>query len=246
MLRHFFLGILFLLTLTGLNAQVGGIKEEVDTLRNHFSFGGKILTRGWELGLQFERARVKGRHQFILHLSHLKETGEIRRESLFQASEGTRFVMNKVNYLIPLHLGYGRSITLVPKTRFSKVRLAASLTLGPTLGIVAPYSVYKFVPFQGNPELGYREVSTFYEQLSYEEVIGEVGFVSGARSARYQMGLTGIAGLQLDMGEKHDFIRAATVSLRADFFPGKVELIRDQVRQVLISGGIGVLIGNAW
>ncbi len=246
MLRHFFLGILFLLTGFGLKAQGSEIKEEVDTLRNHFSFGGKILNRGWEVGLQFERVRVNGRHQFVLHLSHLKETGEIRRESLFQAQEGTRFVMNKVNYLIPLHLGYGRSVSLIPKTRFSKVRLAASLTLGPTLGVVAPYSVYKFVPFQGNPDLGYREVSTFYEQLSYEQIIGEVGFVSGARSAKYQIGLTGIAGLQLDLGEKHDFIRAATLSLRADFFPGKIELIRDQARQVFISGGIGILIGNAW
>jgi hypothetical protein len=246
MLRHFFLGILFLLTLHRLTGQGVEIKEEVDTLKNHFSFGGKILSRGWELGLQFERSRVKGRHQFVVNLSHLKEMGEIRRESLFQAQEGTRFVMNKVNYLIPLHLGYGRSISLIPKTRFSKVRLAASLTLGPTLGIVAPYSVYKFVPFQGNPDLGYREVSTFYEQLSYEEIIGEVGFVSGARSAKYQIGVTGIAGLQLDLGEKHDFIRAATLSLRADFFPGKVELMRNQVRQVFLSGGIGILIGNAW
>jgi hypothetical protein len=246
MLRHFFLGILFLLTGFGLKAQGSEIKEEVDTLRNHFSFGGKILSRGWELGLQFERSRIKGRHQFVVNLSQLKETGEIRRESLFQAQDGTRFVMNKVNYLVPLYFGYGRSITLIPKSRFSKVRLAMSLTLGPTLGIVVPYSVYKFVPFPGNPELGYREVSNFYEPLTFEEIIGEVGFVTGTRSASYRMGLTGIAGFQLDLGDKHDFIRAATLSFRADFFPGKVEIVRDQVRQMFLSGGIGILIGNAW
>lgn len=246
MFRKCFTWILFLCTGAGLMAQTPVIREEVDTLKNHFSFGGQILTRGWKIGLQYERARISGRHQFILNLCHFKEIGELRRESLFRAQDGTRFVMNKVNYLLPIHLGYGRSFTLVHKTRFSKARLAMSITLGPTVGMIVPYSIYKFVPFAGNPDLGYREVSNFYEPLAYEEIIGEVGFVTGTRSAAFQMGVTGILGLQLDLGEKHDFIRAATLSFRTDFFPEKVEIVRNQSRQIFLSGGIGVLIGNAW
>lgn len=246
MLVKCFTWIVFLCTGVGLMAQTPIIKEEVDTLKNHFSFGGQILTRGWSMGMQYERARINGRHQFIVSLSHFKEIGEIRRESLYRAQDGTRFVMNKVNYLLPFHLGYGRSYTLIQKTRFSKARLGLSITLGPTIGYVVPYSIYRFVPYQANPDIGYREVSNFYEHLAYEEVIGEVGFVTGTRTAAFQMGMTGTIGLQLDLGEKHEFIRAATMSFRTDFFPGKVEIMRNQNRQIFFSGGIGFLIGNAW
>lgn len=246
MLRKCFTWILFLCTGAGLMAQTPVIKEEVDTLKNHFSFGGQILTRGWSMGMQYERARTNGRHQFIINLSHFKEIGEIRRESLYRAQDGTRFVMNKANYLLPIHLGYGRSFTLIQKTRFSKARLGLSITLGPTIGWVVPYSIYKFVPFPSNPDIGYREVSNFYEQLSYEEIIGEVGFVTGTRNAAFQLGSSATIGLQLDLGEKHEFIRAAILNFRTDFFPGKVEIMRNQNRQIFFSGGIGFLIGNAW
>ncbi len=224
----------------------GGTNQDSSVIRNYFSFGGQVLSRGWSAGLQYERAGQTTRHVFLAYLSHFKENGEIRRESLFRAQEGTRFVMYKVNYLIPLHLGYGRSFTLIEKSKISRSRLGLSLTLGPTLGIVVPYQVYKFVPIQGNPNLGYREVATFYESLAFEDVIGEVGFISGTRNASYVMGMTGMVSVQLDFGEKEDFIRAAFLSFRGDFFPGKVEMIRQEARQSYLSGGVGFWLGNAW
>lgn len=235
-------------SITALRAQIRDQQQEKEPepIRNFFAFGGHVLTRGWNVGLQYERAVPSGRHLFIATVSHIKDRAELRRESLFQAQQGTRFVMNKVHYLVPIHLGYGRSFTLIEKTKVSRSRLGAGFTLGPTLGVVVPYSVYRFVPLQGNPELGFREVATFYQDLQYEDVIGEVGFVQGARSASYQFGMTGTLHVQLDFGEKDEFIRAASLLFRADFFPGKVDIMRNDPRQVLLSGGVGLLLGNAW
>jgi len=229
-----------------LEAQVRGKIAEEQILKNFFSFGGQILTRGWDVNIQYERARVKDRHLFVLHASHLKDRAELKRESLFRSQNGTNFIMNKVNYLMVLHAGYGRSFVLFDRNQFSKAQLSAGFVAGPTLGFLIPYKIYRFVPIQGNLQLGYREEATFYDGVAYEDVIGEMGIVQGSRDMKYCPGISLQGRLQLDLGEKADFIRSVLLSLRADCFVRDITLLLPYQQKVFYSGGIGFMLGNAW
>lgn len=239
----FFLGIIQVFSLMA-QEKVGSKEEQ--PLKNHFSFGGQILSRGWMAGMQYQRNHTRGRHHIVLQLSSLKHPSEKKRESLFMSQNGTRFVMNKVNYLMMIHAGYGRSYMLYGKDKFSKSSLSAVFSAGPSLAMVIPYRIYKFVPDPASPYTGTREETSFYEPVPFADVIGELGFMHGIKSVKYKPGLSVQAGLQLDMGDKDDFIRAVSLSIRTDYLLKEVAILLPDQEQWFISGGIGFLIGNAW
>jgi|GEM_PF-5013401 len=219
---------------------------EDQVLKNFFSFGGHLNTRGWDAGIQYERVRTKGRHLAVLQLSYMRDRGEIRRESLFKSQNGTNFVMNKVNYFMMLHTGVGRSFTLFDRDKFSRARLSAGFIAGPSLGLIIPYRIYRFVPYQGSTQLGYREEASFYDGVTYEDVIGELGLMRGSRNMRYCPGATAEFRLQMDLGEKADFIRAISLHLRADYFYRGVTIVLPKPQYLFLTGGIGFMLGNAW
>jgi len=227
----------------------GQVKSKLpeDLVLNHFfSFGGHLNTRGWDLGLQYEKARIKnGRHLAVLQLSYMRDRAEIRRESLFKSQNGTNFVMNKVNYFMMLHAGFGRSFTLFDRDKFNRARLSAGIVAGPSLGLIIPYKIYRFVPTQ-NILIGVREEASFYDDVKYEDVIGELGLMHSTRNMRYCPGATLQLRVQLDMGEKADFIRAISMHLRADYFYRGVTIVLPNEQYLFLSGGIGFMIGNAW
>lgn len=228
----------------------GQVKSKLpeDLVLNHFfSFGGHLNTRGWDVGLQYEKARIKkGRHLAVLQLSYMRDRAEIKRESLFKSQNGTNFVMNKVNYFMMLHAGFGRSFTLFDRDKFNRARLSAGIVAGPSLGLIIPYRIYRFVPSQGNVLIGYREEASFYDDVKYEDVIGELGLMRSTRNMRYCPGATLQLRLQLDMGEKADFIRAISLHLRADYFYRGVTIVLPKEQYLFLSGGVGFMIGNAW
>jgi hypothetical protein len=242
----FFVAILAIWPIT----LIGQVKSKLpeDLVLNHFfSFGGHLNTRGWDVGLQYEKARVnKTRHLAVLQLSYMRDRAEIRRESLFKSQNGTNFVMNKVNYFMMLHAGFGRSFTLFDRDKFNRARLSAGVIVGPSLGLIIPYKIYRFVPSQGNVLIGFREEASFYDDVKYEDVIGELGLMRSTRNMRYCPGATIQMRLQLDMGEKADFIRAISLHLRADYFYRGVTIVLPNEQFLFLSGGIGFMIGNAW
>jgi len=214
--------------------------------RNHLAFGGGLLTRGWGLEVQYTLKANGYYHWFPLSLNYVKDYREFKRESLFKGQDGKSFILNKANYLLILGVAYGRMVDIIPIGKINKVNLKGGFAAGPSLALLVPYRIEKFVPDPNNPLLGTRQLTSFYEGVPYEQVISEAGFMSSTAEVKYKLAFTLRGQLELELGAEEAFIRAVTLGTRVDLFPNPIIVLIPYSRQVFYTGSIGFLMGNAW
>ena len=201
-----------------------------------FTWGINKNTNGGLIGgavMKFSRALNDQQFRTIgFEIINVKHPKELKRPS----HTGGQFQYGKSNHLFALRGQYGRDFILFKKAPQSGVQINASITAGPTLGIVAPYYVVLGSTGKAEP---YTDPSTI------DQIQGSGSILDGLSSASILPGLNAKTSISFEMGAFKSNVTGFELGLLMEAYPKEVELMLDHDnRAVYFSAFITLFYGN--
>lgn len=177
----------------------------------------------------------------VMNVKHPKEH---RRTS----AAGNPFIYGKSHYLYAIRGQYGRDFILFKKAPQQGVQINASIAIGPTLGIVAPYYVKvgdskTAVPFGYDPKtVGPGKTPVLYP---YQSITGTGHLFQGLGESKIKPGINVKASLTFEMGAFKSNVTGFEIGTLIEAYAGKVELMPvEDNNSVFLSAFITLFYGQ--
>ena len=205
-----------ILCTSGLHAQSNG-KSTGAEYQKEWLYGLNFNTNGGLIGglmFKYARAMTPRTYQVLsveaVHIKHPKE----RRATI--VTSGRSFIPGKINHLYAIRPTIGLERIFFKKAREKGVQVSGLFSVGPSLGIVAPYIIEydgQFVAY--DPSL-HGDISK----------ISGVGFpTDGLGDAKFELGGTGKASLFFEMGTGNKSVAGFEVGMTLDYYSNKINLL---------------------
>jgi hypothetical protein len=171
-------------------------------------------------GVFVKYAQKKGDRQyqtFAVYLMNLKNPREVRYPSVFT---GNTYIYGKTNYLYGIRLQYGREYLLFKKAAQRGVQVNATVSAGPSIGILAPYYLeYAFGP---NNVVGQYDPNI---HVSRNNILGTGRIFQGIGDSELRVGANAKAGLIFEFGTFKKGVTGIEIGISGDIYSGEVELV---------------------
>ncbi len=235
-----YVGLVTLLLVLFSQFSFGQIKQEYD-YSSEIIWGINKNTNGGLIGgfiLKYGREINEGFFEtFGVELSNVKHPKEQRT----QTANGSTFIWGKQNYLYTVRLQYGREKILFKKAPQQGVQINALLSVGPTIGLVAPYYISvalgpfesQSVPF--DPDI----------HKSQRNIIGTGRLFQGLGEADFKLGANLKAGLNFEFGTFKRNVTGFEVGFMLEAFTEEIVIVPEaENRSVFPSAFITLFYGS--
>ncbi|SMD35396.1 hypothetical protein SAMN04488029_2496 [Reichenbachiella faecimaris] len=212
-----------------------------------FIWGINKNTNGGLIGgfiMKFSSAISETQFQTIgFEIMNVKHPKEHRRTS----AAGNPFIYGKSNYLYAIRGQYGRDFILFKKAPQQGVQINASIAVGPTIGIVAPYYVkvgdsQTAVPFGYDPKTTGSATPLLY---SYQTITGTGHLFQGLGESKIKPGLNLKASLTFEMGAFKSNVTGFEIGGLVEAYAGTIELMPEEDNNaVFLSAFITLFYGQ--
>jgi len=218
--------LLFIFSVFGLilAAPLTAIAQEDDIYEysTEFIWGvNKNTNDGLIGGFIFRHSQVIKNNQFRtigVELINVKHPQEFRHNSF----TGNTFIWGKENYLYSIRFQYGRDWVLFKKAAQQGVQIKAGVSVGPTIGLVAPY----YIEIQVGP--GTTITEPFDPEKhgnSFLNIIGTGGVFQGLFESDVRLGVNIRSGLSFEFGTFKSNVTGFEVGLMLEAFTKEVVLV---------------------
>ncbi|MCS7018114.1 MAG: hypothetical protein RMJ87_03185 [Cytophagales bacterium] len=154
-------------------------------------------------------------HLFYLDVVNVRHPKEQRAQSRLS---GESFVPGKQNYLLLVRPHYGRELILFRRAAEQGVQVAASLSAGPSIAVIAPYLIeYRFGT--GNIRLEQYDPA---RHPSFDQVIRTSRFGESLSQSKFGVGGSVRAALAFEFGNFRTNVTGVEAGFMADFLAQKV------------------------
>jgi hypothetical protein len=198
-----------------------GVAQTQDSYeyQSEFTWGINKNTSGGLIGgFVFKKSRKLSDRileTYGLEIMNVKHPQEVRRNSV---QTGNFFTYGKSNFLYTFRLQYGRDLILFKKAPQQGVEIKAVFSVGPSIGVVAPYYVERqsgslTVREQYNPEIAAEEI---YGPGRLFQGLGESDFVFGANIK---------AALNFELGAFKSQVTGFEAGFLLDAYTKKIEMV---------------------
>lgn len=227
--------------------------EEEVNVTGGFWIGGHISSRGWGFNMNYLRGKKDRDWHLIVGFDafHLRDSRELRIESIFNNQGGRDFVFGKLNYFFVVSPTVGIYKDLFREKSGSMIDVSVAIQAGPALGILSPYYIEVARSSPGISAFNIRSVEPFDPEIhAYIDIIGRSGIFSEQLQPETEIGLSVRTFTLIDLTRSRKYISGLQAGIQADIFPEEVAILapRDGVenRQAFISFTLGLVIGNRW
>ena len=152
-------------------------------------------------------------HGGILEIVNVKHPQEQR----YYSESGNTYIGGKQHYLYSLRLSYLREYTFFKKAAQQGVQVNGLVSLGPTLGIEAPYYV--------EVKKGNQTVKEPYDPNKNQRIVGSGNILQGIGESSIVPGLNAKAGVSFEFGTFKSNVVGVEVGFQVDFFTREIVLI---------------------
>jgi hypothetical protein len=222
MMRHqkfyfFFIG--FTLIVAGTNAQT----QDSYDYQSEFTWGINKNTYGGLIGgFVFKKARKlndRVLQTYGLELMNVKHPQEVRQSS---QHTGNYFIFGKSNYLYAIRLQYGRDLILFKKAPQQGVEIKAVFSVGPSIGVVAPYYVERTL----DTNSGGATVRVPYNRnISQTEILGPGRLFEGIGESTLKLGANFKSAINFELGTIKSQVTGFEAGFLLDTYTSKIEII---------------------
>lgn len=173
---------------------------------------------------------------FGLELMNVKHPKEVK----YVHYNGNSYIFKKQNYLYAVRLQYGREKIVFKKAPQQGVQVTAMVSLGPTLGVIAPYYVQV-------TEGGFTTTKPYKPNsgLHTSNITGTGGIFEGLGESDLTVGANLKASLSFEFGTFKNSVSGFEAGFLLEAFPKEIVLMPDASnRSVFTSAFITILFGT--
>jgi hypothetical protein len=190
---------------------------------SEFTWGINKNTYGGLIGgFVFKKARKLNERlleSFGLEIMNVKHPQEVRQNS---QSTGNFFIYGKSNYLYALRFQYGRDLILFKKAPQQGVEIKAVTSIGPTLGIVAPY----YIEIRGSSDFATkREQYDPKKHTNVTDIYGPGRLFEGLGESKLKLGANLKAALNFELGTVKNQVTGFEAGFLLDAYTSKVVMV---------------------
>ena len=175
-------------------------------------------------GFTFKKARKLNDRMletFGLEIMNVKHQQEVRKSA--QAT-GNYFIYGKSNYLYAFRFQYGRDYILFGKAPQQGVEIKAVGSIGPSIGIVAPYYIERMV---GNSFFVTQkeQYDPTNPEHGFNNILGTGNLFQGLGESKIEFGINLKAGLNFEIGTNRSQVTGFEVGFLLDTYFNKIVLM---------------------
>jgi len=229
----------------------GGWAQANDTDEDRYSavtaYGVTTNTNSGILGgFVFRQSKVlpnlfNGKRQFrylSVELVNVKHPKEIQLPRDYQ---GSRFTLNKVNYLFVVRPQYGREVALFTRSADEGIAVNGIFAVGPSIGIIKPY----FIQYQYRPGVIRNEAYDPNVHMNPDMILGAGGFFQGFEKSKFTAGLNVKAAVAFELSAFRNNMTGVEIGFLAEAFPQAVRILaQTDNRNFFTSGYVTLFFGN--
>lgn len=189
--------------------------------QSEFTWGINKNTYGGLIGgFVFKKARKLNERMletYGLEIMNVKHPQEVRQNS---QSTGNFFIYGKSNYLYALRLQYGRDFILFKKAPQQGVEIKAVTSIGPTIGVLAPYYIER------TADGGYVTIREQYHPgIEAGEIYGPGRLFEGLGESNIKMGANFKAALNFELGTTKNQVTGFEAGFLLDAYASKIIIV---------------------
>ncbi|UZR92508.1 hypothetical protein [Chondrinema litorale] len=205
-------------------AQFWNEEDEGYLYKKEFTYGINFNTNGGLIGgATFKFAKVinqKMYHSYSFEFVHVKDPKEQKATSFLS---GNNFVPEKKNYFYILRPQYGREIVLFKKAKEQGVQVNWINSVGPTIGLLAPYliqyrypdNIVKTEPY--DPDI----------HQSFDGIIGAGSIFESLAKSKIKPGASLKSSLSFEFGTFNNSVTGFEAGFMLDTFFSDIQLMHD-------------------
>jgi hypothetical protein len=193
---------------------------------SEFTWGINKNTSGGLIGgFTFKKARKineKMLQTYGLEIMNVKHPQEVKRNA---DATGNPFIFGKSNYLYALRLQYGRDLILFKKAPQQGVEIKLVTSIGPSIGIVAPYYIERKVDDNNLYVTVNEQYNPNNPHHTYDNILGTGNLFQGIGESKIQLGANAKVGANFELGSSKGQVSGFEVGFLVDAYMQKVILM---------------------